>query len=71
MDVARKTVVPKAFRLARQVSGMSQSALAAKAEVSESFVAMIELGLRSPLPLRASRLAEAMGVDVECFMVER
>lgn len=67
-NVPRKVVVPTYFRMARRVAGLSQAALAAKAEVSISFVAMIELGLRSPRPERADRLASAMGVDSDLFM---
>lgn len=55
--------------MARKFAGMSQADLAAKAEVSTGFVAMIELGLRTPGPKRADRLAAAMGVDVDTFLV--
>lgn len=57
--------------MARHVAGLSQADLAVAAKVSAGFVAMIELGLRTPSPLRAGRLAEAMGVDVDTFLVDQ
>lgn len=71
LRVPRRVVVPQKFRLARTLSGMTQRQLAAKAEVSEALVAMIEIGARSPSPFRAGRLASAMGVEVGTFMVDR
>lgn len=61
------SVNPVALKTLRRMSGLSQVALAEKANVSESLVALIETGRRQPSEENAKALATAMDVPVEAF----
>ena len=59
------------LRLARQQAGLSQRALANRAETSQSVVARIELGDTSPTWDTLSRLMGAAGFDLESRLALR
>lgn len=52
-------------RDARTALGLTQSALADAAGVSQSMVAAIEAGRRVPSPAVAARLAEVLGITLD------
>ena len=51
--------------------GMSQYAFAKKCQLSRSFIADIEQGRRSPRPLAAQSIAEALGVTIDDLLVDQ
>jgi predicted nucleotidyltransferase len=57
--------VGTSLRLARRLAGLSQRALARKADVPASTVGRIERGTVRPRMDTLERLAEALGVDLE------
>jgi len=49
----------------REASGLTRSALAAKAKISVPYVTMLELGKREPSIVTVVKLARALKVGVE------
>lgn len=53
------------LRAYRRRDGLTQVQLAAAAEISRSYLAEIERGLKQPRFLVADALAQALGVDID------
>ena len=60
MEDIRKAV-GRNVRQARQAMGLSQEALAHKAEIDRTYVSGVERGVRNPTVTILARLAEALG----------
>jgi len=58
-----REILAKNMRDNRQRLGMTQSALAERAEISTNFVAMIELMHKFPSPEILERIAKALEID--------
>ena len=57
------------IRQAREAQGLSQLALAARADVSRPYIVMLESGARSSTSIPVlRRLAKALGVDVAALL---
>lgn len=59
---------PKALREARERAELSQAKLAAAAEISPGYVAMIELGQRRASLGVAAVLARVLGVELDALL---
>jgi transcriptional regulator with XRE-family HTH domain len=63
--------ISQQLRARRRAVGLSQAALAAKADVSRVFVEKIEAGARTPSWGTLERLAQALGCRVALTLVPR
>jgi transcriptional regulator with XRE-family HTH domain len=59
----------KALRIARAVSGVSQTALAKKSGLDASYISLIEKGSRTPSLPTLERLSRALGVPGHLVML--
>jgi transcriptional regulator with XRE-family HTH domain len=66
---AIKDTLGKNIKIARTRRGLSQAGLAEKADISITFLSNIERGIKYPLPNILSKIANALGVEVnQLFM---
>lgn len=61
---------PIALIVVRVLAGLSQAALARKAEVSQGYLSSIESGSRRPSPEMLLKLASTMGVPVAALLAD-
>ncbi|HWU21675.1 MAG TPA: helix-turn-helix transcriptional regulator [Nocardioides sp.] len=54
-----------AVRVIRDALGVSNPDLAARAEISTAYLAMVESGSRQPSPSVARKLADGLGIPLE------
>jgi transcriptional regulator with XRE-family HTH domain len=70
MESRRKRLsVPHPLRLWRERQGLNQQAFAARCDISQSMVSLIETGLRVPLDDTLVRLMEYTGLPAEAFVL--
>lgn len=55
----------------RRAKGLSQEALAAEAEVHQTYLSGVERGRRNPSALVLQRIALALGADIEDLVKRR
>ncbi|MDR2143045.1 MAG: helix-turn-helix domain-containing protein [Treponema sp.] len=67
---AIKETLGKNIKLLRARRGLSQADLSEKADISINFLSNIERGLKFPLPNMLSKLASALGVEVNELFLE-
>jgi transcriptional regulator with XRE-family HTH domain len=67
---AIKDTLGKNIKLLRARRGLSQADLSEKADISINFLSNIERGLKFPLPNMLSKLANALGVEVNELFLE-
>ena len=66
---AIKDTLGKNIKIVRARRGLSQAGLAEKADISITFLSNIERGIKYPLPNILSKIANALGVEVnQLFM---
>ncbi|MFZ4614864.1 MAG: helix-turn-helix domain-containing protein [Rectinemataceae bacterium] len=64
MDNPLRTALARNLKLGRKALGLSQAALAEKADISAGFVGEIEIGNKFPTDDTLLKLAEALGLPV-------
>jgi transcriptional regulator with XRE-family HTH domain len=62
------TVNPSGLRVIRERSGLSITALAHLARISQPHLSNIELGRRQPSPAAARRLADALRIPLHALL---
>jgi transcriptional regulator with XRE-family HTH domain len=62
------SIFGKVLRDQRQISGLSQEALALTAEVDRTFVSQMERGIRQPTLTTLWKLAEALSIRPSVFV---
>jgi transcriptional regulator with XRE-family HTH domain len=67
---AIKDTLGKNIKLLRARRGLSQADLSEKADISINFLSNIERGLKFPQPDMLSKLANALGVEVNKLFLE-
>ncbi|MDR1250313.1 MAG: helix-turn-helix domain-containing protein [Treponema sp.] len=67
---AIKDTLGKNIKLLRARRGLSQADLAEKADISITFLSNIERGIKYPQPNMLSKLANALGVEVNELFLE-
>ena len=66
---AIKDTLGKNIKIVRARRGLSQADLAEKADISITFLSNIERGIKYPLPNILSKIANALGVEVNQLFV--
>jgi transcriptional regulator with XRE-family HTH domain len=67
---AIKDTLGKNIKILRARRGLSQADLSEKADISINFLSNIERGIKFPQPEMLSKLANALGVEVNKLFVE-
>lgn len=62
--------IGKAIRKLRKLQGISQQDLAARADITPSFLSLVEKEKRRPSLVVTARIAEALGVSAEVLIWE-